>query len=71
MMMMFAAALAAAAPAATAPAQAADAHAQHKAGSTGKAEHKGMDCCKECCKGMAKKHESRDQHGGHGSHSGS
>lgn len=69
MITLIAAALAAA-PAT--PAQPADAHAQHAQHQQGKpAEQKGMDCCKDgckgCCKDMAAK---RSDHGsGHSDHS--
>ena len=55
-----AAVLAAQAPVASAPADPMAQHAQHQQG------HEGMDCCKECCKHMAGKHEGHDaEHGGH------
>ena len=48
-----AAAMAAQAPAAPPPA---DAHAQHM--QTGEhAQHKAMDCCKDCCDDKAAKHD--------------
>lgn len=61
MTLMFAAALAAAQPAVPGSSDAAPAlHAQHAHGQT--AEPKAMDCCKGCCKDMAKKHEGHSGH---------
>ena len=39
---------------------ASDQHAQHQ---QGKQSDKGMDCCKECCKDMAKMHEGHGTQG--------
>ena len=56
MTLIIAAAAAAAQPSTPAPSSAAQApHAQHE--HTMPAEHKDMDCCKDCCDDMAKKHE--------------
>ena len=65
MTLMLAAALAAQAPAAPAGA---DPMAQHQMpmqmGES--AEHKDMDCCKDCCKHMAARHEGQaTDHAGH------
>jgi len=71
MINLIAAALIAAAPAAPAPvpAQASDAHAQHQRGDRHD-QHKGMDCCKDCCRHMAKEQDgSAAKHGGHKGHS--
>jgi hypothetical protein len=60
MMTLIAAALAAAQPVS---APAADAHAQHE---QAPADHKGMDCCKDCCKEMMDKmHSGHDMKGMH------
>lgn len=75
MMTLIAAAVLAAQPAAPAPAnpQGQQQH-QHQQSmqhmQTGQgAQHKGMDCCKECCKDMARKgHGNRTEQGS--SHSG-
>lgn len=58
MTLIMAAALAAQAPAAP------DAHAEHQQAAP--AEQKGMDCCKDCCKGMdAKRSDHAGEHGDH------
>lgn len=54
-----AAALAAQDPAV--PAQAAPAMADHAQHQQGKPSEKGMDCCNDCCKDMAKMHEGHDK----------
>ena len=66
MTLMIAAAVAAAQPAVP-PSQQAP-HDQHmQMGQSG--EHKDMDCCKDCCRDMAAKHEVHgSEHSDHGAH---
>jgi hypothetical protein len=64
MMTLIAAAAVAAAQPAAVPANPPVQHAPMM--QMGKArEHKDMDCCKDCCKHMAKMHEGHNQHDGH------
>jgi|tagenome__1003787_1003787.scaffolds.fasta_scaffold9309454_1 hypothetical protein len=71
MMLMTAAALAAAQPASPAPAGPMTQHDMSMQ-MDHDADHKGMDCCKHCCKDMAGKHEghgAEQRGGGHAGHS--
>jgi hypothetical protein len=61
MMNLIAAAVLAAQPVAPAPAPP---QGQHEMQMGGEADHKGMDCCKDCCNDKAAMHE------GHGSEHG-
>jgi hypothetical protein len=64
MTLIAAAAVAAAQPAPAPAAPMAQHHEQMQRGQD--AGHKDMDCCKECCKDMAGKHEGCDvEHAGH------
>lgn len=68
MITLFAAAALAAQPVAPAPASPQMQHDMHMQMSPS-AEHKGMDCCKECCDHMAAKHEGQSsEHSEHTSH---
>jgi hypothetical protein len=62
MMILIAAALVAAQPA-VAPAHAQGHMAMMHMGKAG--GHKAMDCCKDCCKHMARMHEGHARHGAH------
>jgi hypothetical protein len=65
MITLIAAAALAAQPAAVAPAAPQAQHEMHMQMGQD-TDHKGMDCCKECCKDMDAKHGS--EHSEHGAH---
>jgi len=66
MMTLFAAAALAAQPAPATPAPAQQMPMQHDMQMGQHMDHKGMDCCKECCDHMDAKHDS--EHSEHGAH---